>query len=98
MWVPSNSDILSVIPLFLPGVTAIVIRGTDASQAPAVLQGVSLSSQDCLREIQGFLKKHMDLVSMLLGTTICFTVTVHIPSRVWPQEAGESHSELAPGC
>nr|XP_047922625.1 tetraspanin-32 isoform X2 [Anser cygnoides] len=32
------------------------------------------SRQDCLREIQGFLKKHMDLVSMLLGITICFTV------------------------
>ncbi|XP_040413348.1 tetraspanin-32 isoform X3 [Cygnus olor] len=30
--------------------------------------------QDCLREIQGFLKKHMDLVSTLLGITICFTV------------------------
>eukprot|EP00075_Anas_platyrhynchos_P007779 XP_021128274.1 tetraspanin-32 isoform X3 [Anas platyrhynchos] len=32
------------------------------------------AGQDCLQEIQGFLKKHMDLVSMLLGTTICFTV------------------------
>ncbi|KAM6254377.1 tetraspanin-32 isoform 5-T5 [Spheniscus humboldti] len=29
--------------------------------------------QDCLREIQDFLKKHMDFVSMLLGITIGFT-------------------------
>uniref|UniRef100_A0A8C8AK98 Tetraspanin 32 n=1 Tax=Otus sunia TaxID=257818 RepID=A0A8C8AK98_9STRI len=35
--------------------------------AAAVLQGVSLSSQDCLQEIQDFLKKHMDFVSTILG-------------------------------
>ncbi|KFW70249.1 Tetraspanin-32, partial [Pygoscelis adeliae] len=32
------------------------------------------AGQDCLREIQDFLKKHMDFVSMLLGITIGFTV------------------------
>ncbi|NXL42860.1 TSN32 protein, partial [Podilymbus podiceps] len=30
--------------------------------------------QDCLREIRGFLQKHMDFVSVLLGVTIGFTV------------------------
>ncbi|XP_069713973.1 tetraspanin-32 isoform X2 [Phaenicophaeus curvirostris] len=30
--------------------------------------------QDCLREIQDFLKKHLDFVSVLLGVTIGFTV------------------------
>ncbi|KAF1567714.1 Tetraspanin-32, partial [Eudyptes schlegeli] len=32
------------------------------------------AGQDCLREIQDFLKKHMDFASMLLGITIGFTV------------------------
>ncbi|NXK80008.1 TSN32 protein, partial [Amazona guildingii] len=32
------------------------------------------SGQDCLREIQFFLKKHMDFVTTLLGITIGFTV------------------------
>ncbi|KFV03418.1 Tetraspanin-32, partial [Tauraco erythrolophus] len=30
--------------------------------------------QDCLQEIQDFLKKHMDFVSTLLGVTIGFTI------------------------
>ncbi|NWX14644.1 TSN32 protein, partial [Aegotheles bennettii] len=32
------------------------------------------AGQDCLREIQDFLKKHMDFISMLLGITIGFMV------------------------
>ncbi|XP_035748748.1 tetraspanin-32 isoform X2 [Egretta garzetta] len=32
------------------------------------------AGQDCLQEIQDFLKKHMDFVSTLLGITIGFTV------------------------
>ncbi|NXD76178.1 TSN32 protein, partial [Halcyon senegalensis] len=32
------------------------------------------AGQDCLREIQNFLKKHMELVSTLLGVTIGFTI------------------------
>ncbi|NXG77927.1 TSN32 protein, partial [Baryphthengus martii] len=32
------------------------------------------AGQDCLREIQRFLKKHMDFVFMLLGVTVGFTV------------------------
>ncbi|NXI48418.1 TSN32 protein, partial [Galbula dea] len=32
------------------------------------------AGQDCLQEIQGFLKKHMDFISTLLGVTIAFTV------------------------
>uniref|UniRef100_A0A8C3KH37 Tetraspanin 32 n=1 Tax=Calidris pygmaea TaxID=425635 RepID=A0A8C3KH37_9CHAR len=39
-----------------------------------LLNGVSVSSQDCLQEIRGFLKKHMDFFSILLGITIGFTV------------------------
>ncbi|NXF57736.1 TSN32 protein, partial [Ciccaba nigrolineata] len=32
------------------------------------------AGQDCLQEIQDFLKKHMDFVSTILGVTIGFTV------------------------
>jgi len=52
---------------------------TTPHQAAAVLQGVSLSSQDCLQEIQDFLKKHMVFVSTLLGVTIGLTVVMSVP-------------------
>ncbi|NXJ76886.1 TSN32 protein, partial [Trogon melanurus] len=38
------------------------------------LSQVHDARQDCLREIQNFLKKHLDFVSTLLGVTIGFTV------------------------
>lgn len=40
-----------------------------------------LSSQDCLQEIQDFLKKHMDFVFSLLGIAIGFTVTMSVLSH-----------------
>ncbi|KAI6068424.1 Tetraspanin-32 isoform X1 [Aix galericulata] len=44
----------------------------------------AIHEADCLQEIQGFLKKHMDLVSMLLGTTVCFTVYgIVLTSFLW---------------
>uniref|UniRef100_A0A663EV60 Tetraspanin 32 n=1 Tax=Aquila chrysaetos chrysaetos TaxID=223781 RepID=A0A663EV60_AQUCH len=51
-----------------------LLGGQSPPQAAAMLQGVSVSSQDCLREIHDFLKKHMDFVSTLLGVTIGFMV------------------------
>lgn len=44
-----------------------------------------LSFQDCLREIQDFLKKHMDFVFSLLGIAIGFTVTVSVLSCFGPE-------------
>lgn len=64
-----------------------------------MLQGLSLSSQDCLQEIQDFLKKHMDFVSTLLGITIGFTVAMSVPSHFGPKRqapAGKARSKLAP--
>lgn len=44
-----------------------------------------LSSQDCLRKIQDFLKKHMDFVFSLLGIAIAFTVTLSVFSHFGPE-------------
>lgn len=55
-------------------------------QAAAVLQRVFVSLfQDCLQEIQDFLKKHMDFVFSLLGIAIGFTVTVSVLSHFSPE-------------
>uniref|UniRef100_A0A8C3KD51 Tetraspanin 32 n=1 Tax=Calidris pygmaea TaxID=425635 RepID=A0A8C3KD51_9CHAR len=58
-----------------------------------LLNGVSVSSQDCLQEIRGFLKKHMDFFSILLGITIGFTVAMSVPSHLDPERQA---SKLAP--
>ncbi|XP_008945372.1 PREDICTED: tetraspanin-32, partial [Merops nubicus] len=42
------------------------------------------AGRDCLQEIQDFLKKHMDLVSTLLGVTIGFTIYgMFLTSFLW---------------
>lgn len=67
--------------------------------AAAVLQGVSLSSQDCLQEIRDFLRKHMDFISTLLGVTIGFMVAMSVPVRFGPKgqaPVGEAYPKLAP--
>lgn len=68
-------------------------------RAAAVLQRVSVSSQDCLREIHDFLKKHMDFVSTLLGVTIGFTVAMPVPLHSGPKRqapVGEMYPKLVP--
>lgn len=58
-----------------------------------------LSSQDCLREIQDFLKKHMDFVFLLLGITIGLTVTVSVLLHFGPERhdpVRQKYTKLAP--
>lgn len=87
------------LPPFLFGVVAALLGGQSPPRAAAVLQGVSVSSQDCLREIHDFLKKHMDFVSTLLGVTIGFTVAMSVPLHFGPKRqapAWEMYPKLVP--
>lgn len=87
------------LPPFLFGVVAALLGGRSLPRAAAVLQGVSVSSQDCLREIHNFLKKHMDFVSTLLGVTIGFMVAMSVPLHFGPKRqapAGEMYPKLVP--
>lgn len=91
------------LPPFLFGVVAALLGGRSPPPPPpraaAVLQRVSVSSQDCLREIHDFLKKHMDFVSTLLGVTIGFTVAMPVPLHSGPKRqapVGEMYPKLVP--
>lgn len=58
-----------------------------------------LFSQDCLQEIQDFLKKHMDFVFSLLGIAIGFTVTASVLSHFGPEgqdPVRKKYPKLAP--
>ncbi|NXU80624.1 TSN32 protein, partial [Oreotrochilus melanogaster] len=51
-----------------------VLLGDEALTKLLLCYKDSLFSQDCLQQIQDFLKKHLDFVSTLLGISIGFTV------------------------